>query len=70
VSGRRCPVEAIEYNEASRELYVQLRGGVVYTYFDVPLGEAAAFESAELRGVHYMRHIRDVYRSCSLTCAH
>lgn len=64
-SGRvlRCPVEAIEYDDAREELHVLLRGGVIYTYHGVPPDAAAEFKAAPSPGVHYMRHIRDVYRS-------
>lgn len=56
-------MEGIEYNEEREELHVLLRGGVIYTYHEVPPDAAAEFKAASSPSIHYMRHIRDVYRS-------
>ena len=54
-------IAAVEYDEASEQLDIELRTGRAYRYLDVPAAVHEAFMAADSMGRFYNDHIRDVY---------
>jgi KTSC domain len=51
-------IEAIGYDEANRELYVQFRNGRTYVYIDVPSELHRELLDADSKGSYFNRAIR------------
>lgn len=52
-------IRAIDYEAASRTLFVVFIDGDRYAYFDVPPELYAAFADAESKGRFFAEHVRD-----------
>lgn len=54
-------VAQIEYDAASRTLFIRFISGEWYAYFDVPPRVRDTFQVAESKGRFFQDHIRDHY---------
>ena len=52
-------VRSVDYDAASRTLFVVFDSGDRYAYFDVPLELFTAFLAAESKGRFFAEHVRD-----------
>jgi hypothetical protein len=50
------------YRADARQLYLRLRDGSIYRYFDFPAEMYKALLDAESRGRYFVRHIRNAFR--------
>jgi hypothetical protein len=54
-------ISAIDYDPATRQLWVTFPGGNTYRYYDVPRGVYESFLHAESKGLYFNGYIRDRY---------
>lgn len=60
-------VEAIGYDEASKELHVTFRGGTTYSHDDVPHSLFLEFSESLSKGSFYAKEIRNKFKAAKLT---
>lgn len=54
-------IQSAAYDEDTKILSIQFKGGRVYHYHDVPPDEYEAFVNAPSAGSHFHDNIKDIY---------
>jgi hypothetical protein len=54
-------LEAIGYDDATRELYIRFKNGTTYIYPDVPRDTYDQLSRADSKGSYFNRNIRTVF---------
>ena len=55
-------IDAISYNEETKELRVQFKGGVTWSYVDVPPAIHVSLLLSESTGKYFAKEVRGVFK--------